>query len=179
MIDYYLLTIFIVFAILFCREIKNIKLANSMLKLKRKQAAEAAQQANLENIQAQAQANAQASEQAALAEVQKKQAISDVEVKVEQAKSQFEIQRMEREAQIKRQLMELEFQFNMQLGQQKIQIEADREKEIEDRKDKRAKIIGTQQSAMIDQKKNDLMPINFESSQDSNMPEQLGANMPM
>ena len=147
------------------RNINNLKLANQMLKLKRKRAAAAAQAANQANIQAQAQANAQASEAAALAEVQKKQAVMDVEVKKEKAKSQFEIERMRVEAQIKRELMELEFNYNMQLGQQKINRETDREKLIEDRKDKRAKIIGTQQSAMIDQKKNDLTPIDFENEQ--------------
>ena len=147
------------------RNINNLKLANQMLKLKRKRAAAAAQAANQANIQAQAQANAQASEAAALAEVQKKQAVMDVEVKKEKAKSQFEIERMRVEAQIKRELMELEFNYNMQLGQQKINRESSREKEIEDRKDKRARIIGTQQSAMIDQKKNDLTPIDFESEQ--------------
>jgi hypothetical protein len=147
------------------RNINNLKLANQMLKLKRKRAAAAAQAANQANIQAQAQANAQASEAAAMAEVQKKQAVMDVEVKKEKAKSQFEIERMRVEAQIKRELMELEFNYNMQLGQQKINRETDREKQIEDRKDKRAKIIGTQQSAMIDQKKNDLTPIDFENEQ--------------
>ena len=40
-----------------------------------------------------------------------------------------------------------------------------REQEIEIRKDKRAKIVGTQQSAMIKQKKNDLTPIDFEDEQ--------------
>jgi hypothetical protein len=33
---------------------------------------------------------------------------------------------------------------------------------IEDRKDKRIRMEGTQQSQMIDQRKNDLLPINFE-----------------
>ena len=145
------------------RQINNLKLANQMIKLKRKQAAEAAQQANLANIEAQAQANAQASEAAALAEVQKKQAVADVQVKVEKAKSQFEIERMETEANIKRQLMELEFNYNMQLGQQKIQREAEREKEIENRKDKRARIIGTQQSAIANQKQKDGDAIDFEN----------------
>jgi len=144
------------------RSINNLKLANQMIKLKRKQAAEAAQAANQANIQAQAQANAQASEAAAMAEVQKKQATMDVELKVAKGKSQYEIERMRVEAQIKRELMELEFNYNMQLGQQKIEREAEREKQIEERKDKRTRIVGTQQSQMIDQKKNDLLPINFE-----------------
>jgi len=145
------------------RQINNLKLANQMIKLKRKQAAKAAQEANEANIAAQGAANAQASEAAAMAEVQKKQATMDVDLKVAKGKSQFEIERMRVEAQIKRELMELEFNYNMQLGQQKINREAEREQEIENRKDKRTKIVGTQQSAMIDQKKNDLTPIDFEN----------------
>jgi len=147
------------------RQIRNLKLANQMIKLKRKKAAEAAQAAQQANIQAQAQANAQASEAAALAEVQKQQAVLDTKLKFEKGKSGYEVERMRVEAQIKRELMDLEFNYNLQLGQQKINKEGSREQEIENRKDKRAKIIGTQQSAMIDQKKNDLTPIDFEDEQ--------------
>jgi hypothetical protein len=147
------------------RSINNLKLANQMIKLKRKKAAEAAQAAQQANIQAQAQANAQASEAAALAEVQKQQAILDTKLKFEKGKSGYEIERMRVESQIKRELMDLEFNYNMQLGEQKIIKEKQREQDIENRKDKRAKIVGTQQSAMIDQKKNDLTPIDFEDEQ--------------
>jgi hypothetical protein len=151
------------------RQINNLKLANQMVKLKRKKAAEAAQAANLANIEAQGAANAQASEAAAMAEVQKRQAETDTKLKFEKGKSQFEIERMRVDAQIKRELMQLEFNYNMQLGQQKINREADREQEIEDRKDKRTKIVGTQQSAIADQKSNNLLPINFEQNQDLNI----------
>jgi hypothetical protein len=147
------------------RQIRNLKLANQMIKLKRKKAAEAAQAAQQANIQAQAQANAQASEASALAEVQKQQAVLDTKLKFEKGKAGYEVERMRVEAQIKRELMDLEFNYNLQLGQQKINKEGSREQEIENRKDKRAKIIGTQQSAMIDQKKNDLTPIDFEDEQ--------------
>jgi len=147
------------------RQINNLKLANQMIKLKRKKAGEAAQAAQQANIQAQAQANAQASEAAAMAEVQKQQAILDTKLKFEKGKSGYEIERMRVESQIKRELMELEFNYNMQLGEQKVIKETKREAEIEDRKDKRTKIVGTQQSAMIDQKKNDLTPIDFEDEQ--------------
>ncbi len=145
------------------RSINNLKLANQMIKLKRKQAAEAAQAANEANIAAQGAANAQASEAAAMAEVQKKQATMDVELKVAKGKSQYEIERMRVEAQIKRELMELEFNYNMQLGQQKINREADREKNIEERKDKRARIVGTQQSAIANQKQKEGDAIDFEN----------------
>jgi len=145
------------------RQIRNLKLANQMIKLKRKKAAEAAQAAQQANIQAQAQANAQASEAAALAEVQKQQAALDTKLKFEKGKSSFEIERMRVEAQIKRELMELEFNYNMQLGQQKINREQDKEQEIENRKDQRARIIGTQQSAIANQKQKDLDAIDFEN----------------
>ena len=144
------------------RQIANLKLANQMIKLKRKKAAEAAQAAQQANIAAQGEANAKASEAAAMSEVQKQQAILDTKLKFEKGKSGFEIERMRADAQIKRELMELEFNYNMQLGEQKIIKESKRESDIEQRKDERARIVGTQQSAMIDQKKNDLLPIDFE-----------------
>ena len=146
------------------RQIKNIKLANQYLKQKQKERAAAAAAAQQQNIQAQAQANAQASEQAALAEVQKQQALTESKLQLEQGKSQFEIQKLEREAQIKQMLMEQEFGYNLQLAQAKVNAESTREKEIEDRKDKRARIIGTQQSEMISQRQNDELPKDFESS---------------
>lgn len=144
------------------RQINNLKLANQMIKLKRKKAAEAAQAAQQANIQAQAQANAQASEAAAMSEVQKQQAVLDTKLKFEKGKSSFEIERMRVEAQIKRELMELEFMYNKELGEQKIGVESQREKDIEDRKDKRARIVGTQQSAIANQKQKQLDAIDFE-----------------
>ena len=146
------------------REVSNIKLANQLLKLKRKEKIEADQKRSQANIQAQAQANAKASEAAALAEVQKQQALADTKLQLEQAKSDFEIQRMEREALIKKQLMSQEFEYNVQLALARGENEAKKEKEIEDRKDERIRIQGTQQSELIDQRKNDLLPKNFESA---------------
>ena len=146
------------------RQIKNLQLANEMLKHRRKKKQEAARQAQLENIQAQADANAQASERAAMAEAQKQQIVTAEKVSLEQAKSQFEIQRMQTEAEIKRGLMAEEFNFNMQLAQIRANAELSKEQDIEDRKDKRVKIQGTQQSELIDQRKNNLLPKNFESS---------------
>jgi hypothetical protein len=146
------------------RQIKNLKLANQLLKLRKKKKQEAMQRAQMANIQAQAQANAQAAEQAAMSEVQKQQALTQEKVNIEQAKSQFEIQRMQVEAQIKKQLMAEEFNYQMQLAQIRANAEKTKEQDIEDRKDKRVKIQGTQQSELIDQRKNDTLPKNFESA---------------
>jgi hypothetical protein len=146
------------------REIKNIKLANQYLKYRQKVKNEESRQAQLANIQAQAQANAQTAEQTALAETQKQQVLTEQKMQLEQAKSQFEIQKMEMEAQIKKQLMEQEFNYNMQLAKARVDAETTREKEIENRKDERARIIGTQQSQMISQRQNDELPKDFESA---------------
>ena len=151
------------------RQIRNLKLANQMLKMKRKRKLQRERQMQAEMSQQQAQANAQASQAAAEAEVQKQQALTSEKVNFEQAKSQFEIQRMQTEAEIKRQLMAEEFQYQLQLEQMKNQRESNKEQMIEDRKDKRTRIAGTQQSQMIDQRQNDLMPIDFEA-QEGQMP---------
>jgi hypothetical protein len=77
------------------------------------------------------------------------------------------MQRMQTEAQIKQTLMAQEFEYNMQLAKARAKAEGDKEKEIEDRKDKRVRMEGTQQSQMIQQRNNDGTPIDFESTNDS------------
>ena len=97
-------------------------------------------------------------------EVQKQQAIAETTLKIEQGKSQFAVQKLQQEAEIKKQLMELEFQFNMQLAQVEANSKMSNEREKEDRKDQRTKIQATQQSELIDQRKNNSLPKNFESA---------------
>jgi hypothetical protein len=149
------------------RQIRNIKLANQMLKQKRRLKAEKDQKVQQANIAAQAQANAKLAEQTALAETQKQEVLTNQKVSLEQAKMQFEIEKLRAEAQIKKELMAEEFNYNMQLAAERVNKDTVREKEIEDRKDKRARIIGTQQSQMIQQRQNDGTPIDFESTNDS------------
>ena len=96
-------------------------------------------------------------------DLQWKNALAEKELKIEQGKSQFEIQRMQTEAQIKRELMAEEFNYQMQLEQMKKNQEIQREQEIEDRKDNRTRIAGTQQSQMISQRQNNEMPKDFEN----------------
>jgi len=151
------------------RQIKNLKLANQMLKLKRKQKQKRDQANQQAMIQSQAEANMKQSEQAALNEVQKQEALAQTEIQIEQAKSQFEIQRMEQEALIKKQLMAEEFQYSLQLAQAQIGRDKQKEQFIEDRKDKRTKIQATQQSKMIEQRQNDLLPTDFESTGNDNL----------
>ena len=151
------------------REIKNIKLANQSLKAKQKKKQELDRAQQLENIEAQAAANAESAEKAALAEVQKNQAMAETEIQIEQAKSQFEIAKMEREAEIKKQLMAEEFNYDIELARLQGQAQKQKEAEIENRKDKRVKIQGTQQSELIAQRQNDSLPKDFESAGNDNL----------
>jgi hypothetical protein len=151
------------------RNVNNLKLANTMLKKRRQEKQAKDQEMKMQQIQAQAEAQAETAEKTALAELQKQEAMTSSKVQVEQAKSQFEIQRLQTEAQIKKELMQAEFSYNMQLAKEQSRVIAEKEKQIEDRKDKRLKIQGTQQSEMITQRKEDGLPINFESKGNDNL----------
>ena len=146
------------------RDIKNVKLANQLLKLRRKKKSERDQQIAQQNIQAQAQANAQAQQVAAQAEVQKQQALTQSKIQLESAKSQLELNKFQAEANMKKELMALEFSFNMELAKAKTNVEKNAMNQKEDRKDERTKIQASQQSELIEQRKNNTAPKRFESS---------------
>ena len=151
------------------RQIKNLKLANQMLKIKRKAKAKQDQAAQQANIKAQAEAQAQTAEKTAMAEVQKQEAISGATVKLEQAKNQMEIQRMNTAHQLDQQKMQMQHKFDLELKKLEAQAQKQKEQEIEDRKDKRIKMEGTQQSELIAQRQNDDPPINFEEKDGMDM----------
>jgi len=145
------------------RQIKNLKLANQMLKIKRKAKAKQDQANQQANIAAQGESQASTAEKTAMAEVQKQEAIMGANVQFEQSKNQMEIQRMEIEARLEAQKMQTKFQYAMQLKQLDVQNVKQKEGAIEDRKDNRSKMEATQQSELISQRQNDGLPINFES----------------
>ena len=146
------------------REINNVKLANQVLKIRRKKKIEKDQQAKQQNIQAQAQANTQQQQAAAQMEVQKQQALSQSQAQLEQLKAQLEMQKMQQEIQAKQQLMALEFEFNMRLKGIETENLKTREKEKEDRKDERTRIQASQQSELIEQRKGNQPAKKFESA---------------
>jgi len=146
------------------REIKSVKLANQILKIRRKKKQERDQIVAQQNIQSQAQANMQTQQAAAQLEVQKEQAKMQSEAQLEQMKAQLDAQKQAQEVEYKKQLMQLEFQMNMQLKQLETENAKTKEKEKEDRKDERTRIQATQQSEMIEQRKSEKPPKNFESA---------------
>mgnify|MGYP003679780370 FL=1 len=146
------------------REIKNVKLANQLLKIRRKKKLDRDQAMQERNMQMQGQVNQQSAEAAAQAEVQKNQALTASQAELEQIKANLGSQKMIQEVQHKKELMALEFQYNMQLKNMETENTKNREKQKEDRKDERTKIQATQQSEMIEQRNSGKPPKNFESA---------------
>jgi hypothetical protein len=151
------------------REIRNIKLANSLLKIRRKKKEQKDRQLQMENIKAQSDSNTKAAQASAQMDMQKDQAMTKTKMELEQMKSQLDTQKMQQEAALKKELMALEFQYNMQLKSAEVEGTKGKEKEKEDRKDERTKIQATQQSEMIEQRNGGKPPKNFESAGNDTM----------
>ena len=149
------------------REVRNIKLANQLLKFKRKKKQEADQQQQMQMQQMQSQTQLQSQQMAAQAAQQKIQLEAQAKIQLEQTKTQLSMQRLDAEANAKLMLMEREFEMNMQLqGMTQDQLQK-REDMKEDAKGKRIDKQNTQQSKLIEQRKNNLPPMSFESNEDS------------
>jgi hypothetical protein len=149
------------------REIKNIKLANQLLKLKRVKKQDREEKMEMQKQAMMAQQNLKSQEMAGQVAMQKIQLESQAKMQIKQAEVAFDIERMKQEAILKTQLMAEEFKYNMQLaGMQESQIRS-REMTKEEEKAKRISIQNTQQSKLINQRKNNLPPLNFESNEDS------------
>ena len=149
------------------RELKNLKMANQLLKVKRKQKQEQEQQQKATEMQMQQQNNMQSQQAAAQAAMEKMQAEAQSKIQVKQAEIAFDIEKLKNEAALKQQLMQLEFQMNMQLQGMTQQQMDKREEMREDGKSKRISQSNTEQSKLIQQRKNNTAPINFESNEDS------------
>ena len=156
------------------RDIKNIKLANQLLKLRRRKKQEMDQQMAQQNMQAQAQANSQTQQAVAQAEAQKQQVISQGKAQLAQLQAQLDMQKLQSEANIKKELMAKEFEYNMQLRGADTGLRKEQEEYKEDRKDKRTKIQATQQSELIDQRQKGKSPKNFESSGNDTLTGNMG-----
>jgi len=149
------------------REVKNIKVANQLLKLKRKAKQEREEKMAMQQQAMQAQQQLKSQELAAQTAMQKLQAETQAKMQYRQADIAFEIEKLKNEAALKAQLMDKEFQLNMQLAQINNQGLSSREQMKEDAKAKRISQANSEQSKLIEQRKNNLPPINFESNEDS------------
>jgi hypothetical protein len=149
------------------REIKNIKLANQLLKLRRRRKLERDERMDMQKQAMIAQQNLKSQQMAAQVAMQKIQLEGQMKMQVKQSEAAFDIEKMKAEAALKLQLMTQEFDFNMQLAGINVDAIKTKEELKEDAKDKRISKQNSQQSKLIDQRKNNLPPIDFESNEDS------------
>ena len=149
------------------RGMNNIKLANEMLKVKRKKRMQMQQQQKQQEMQMQTQSNMQTQQAAAQQKAQIIQLEAQAKSQVKQAEAMYDIEKMNAEVEAKKFLMDLEFQYNMKLKGIEVEGLMQREGEKEKAKDNRIDIQASRQSDLINQRKNNLPPMDFESTEDS------------
>lgn len=149
------------------REIKNLKLANELLKVKRQDKERKDREREEQKMQMQSQINMQSQQAAAESKMQSIQAEMQAKIQIEKSESDFAIQKLQVEAELKKQLMEVEFQMQMSLKGAETQNVMEKDKMKEDAKDNRVSQQNTQHSQLIQQRKEGTPPINFESNEDS------------
>jgi hypothetical protein len=149
------------------REIRNIKLANQLLKMKRIKTQERLEKNEMQKQAMMSQQQLKAQEMAGQVAMQKIELEARAKMQIKQAEVAFDIQKMEKEAEMKSYLMREEFQYNMQLHGMEVGNLTKREQMKEDAKAKRISQQNTEQSKLINQRKNNLPPMTFESNEDS------------
>jgi hypothetical protein len=149
------------------REIRNLKLANQLLKVKRQQKQDREEKMQMQQQAMQAQQQLKSQEMAAQLAIQKQQAEIQGKVAFKQAEVQYEVEKMKQEAQLKSHLMQEEFNYNMQLRNISENALQSRETQREGAKADRITQQNNQQSRLINQKKNNLPPQKFESNEDT------------
>jgi hypothetical protein len=149
------------------RMIKSVKLANQLLKIRRKKKGDLDQKRQLQQTEAQGKAQAEATRAASQSEIEKNKAILESQMKLEAIKTDGKSQLLAQEAAIKEKLMQQEFNYNIQLKQTEVAGQQMKQEASENRKDKRAKMQASQQSELIDQRTNEKPPKNFESANDT------------
>jgi hypothetical protein len=149
------------------REIKNLKLANQLLKVKRKSKQEQDEQREMQKQAMISQQQLKSQEMAAQVAMQTIELETQAKLKYKQGEIQLEIERNKAEAQLKSQLMQQEFNYNLQLRGMDGMALSQREESRDKGKSERISQQNTEQSKLITQRKNNLPPQNFESNEDS------------
>ena len=149
------------------REIRNIKLANQLLKMKRIKLQEREEKMAMQKQAMIAQQQMQSQQLSAQTAMQKIQLETQSKIQIKQAEVAFDIERSKNEAALKSQLMREEFDYNLQLRDIEVDSLNEREKMKEDAKGKRISQQNSEQSKLINQRKNNLPPLSFESNEDS------------
>ena len=144
------------------RNVRNVKIASQLLKVRKQSRERDARKQQQENIQQQAQANQSASMAAEQAKQQREMAKKQAEMELMKMESDLKMLEMEKEFSLKLQLIQAQKSLEGNIQGMQVQGQLAKEKYREDRKDKRTAKQATQQSKMIQQRQQDLDPIDFD-----------------
>ena len=145
------------------RETGNIKTANEVLKLKTVERGKEMQLQKQNEINMQTQGNIQSAQASSQSQMQVLQAEGQMKLQLAQQEAQNIKMKLELDGQIQSKLMEQKFQYDMQLAGMSNQLVNSRDKQKEEAKDNRTKLQATQQSQLIEQRKKDTPPVDFEN----------------
>jgi hypothetical protein len=148
------------------RSVKNVKISSQLLKVRKRRKEKLDNKRQQENIALQAEANQQAALSAEQGKQQTALTKAEAEAKIKQLESELEMKRMQQEFYLKSELIKLQKGIEGQIKQGEVNSQLDKERYKEDRKDKRTAKQASQQSKLIQQRKQDLDPIDFDG-QDS------------
>jgi len=143
--------------------IRDYALAYRVLAMAKKKRAKVVQDAEIAKIKANQDSQIQISQAASQAKSQQSQMDGQIKMQIQQAINQGRLDELQKEAELKMMLMEKEFNYQMQIKQKESEALHQRDSVKEDRKDDRTGIQASQQSKLIDQRKNEKGPIDFES----------------
>jgi hypothetical protein len=112
------------------RELKNVKLANELLKVKRKNKDKQDQEREMQKMEAQTQSNMQSAQAAAQSKMQQIQMEAQAKMQIKRAEAEYDTMKLQQEAELKLALMDKEFQYQMALAN----VSGETQKEIEKRR---------------------------------------------
>ena len=144
------------------RSIKNVKIASQLLKVRKRRKEKLDNKRQQENIALQAEANQQAAMAAEQGKQQTALAKLEAEAKIKQLEAELEMQRMQQEFYLKSELIKLQKGIEGQIKSTEMQLQMEKDRYKEDRKDGRTAKQATQQSKLIQQRQQDLDPIDFD-----------------
>jgi hypothetical protein len=149
------------------RELRNLKLANQLLKQKRIKKQDREEKMEMQKQAMASQQQLQSQQMAAQTAMQNMQSQLDMKMQLKEMETQYAIKTMQVEAELKSHLMAEEFNYTLELNNMQGGKVVEKEQLKEEAKDKRISLQNTQQSKLINQRKNNLPPLIFESNEDS------------
>lgn len=149
------------------RKIDNIKIANELLKVRRKKREKEQREHELQKIRTQSESQAEGQVKVSQAKQQEIAIKSKADLAVIEAKTEGKLKEIEAEKLAKSELMEKEFDYNMQLKGLDVDGQAKMKKYDNDRKDARQDRNNTQQAKIKEAQQFGTAAPSFESSLDN------------